>query len=237
MLSFGSSCRTKESGGDHPADEDASLMATSGNAVQGTIRLVGPNDWACVVWTVAGIAQQNGVVADIFRKDPNILSGSRLISIKSSKFFQDYSKDGTTAGKNLNGLWGDCARFAIVSTQPNSEEVQIRTNTYYTAWAADGNGARMVPNKSLRVGCATARDGYVVIDVCKNNDDNQKWLWDKGNNGGYGYIKLAKDSGKCMDVSGGSAGVSPGQPIILYRCKPFVAGPGGISNNQRFWLD
>lgn len=237
-LGFGSACKALP-GSDSAVDtgELSTIKDAGEKAWRGTLRLVSPNDWACVAWTISNVTVHNSVVDDIFKKQPKVTEGSQLIAIKSSHYFVDYSKDGTAKGQNLNGAWGDCPQFTVYKTGAHSQELEIRTNTFYKALAPDGNGSQMVGQHSSAVGCATAENGVVKVKACDSQDSNQRWLWDAGKNGGYGYIKLANDSSQCMDVNGGGAGVTQGQPIILHRCKPFVAGPGGLSNNQRFWLD
>jgi hypothetical protein len=213
----------------------------SKNEFKGTIRSVRPNDWACLAWTVADVTMPNSIWDNILKREPKVLEGSHLITMKSSKFFVDYSNDPITAGKGYNGAWGDCPGFSIVSKEKSGDlsngPFQLRSNLVHTAGDFDGNGQKMIPHQTKNYFCATAVEGRVVMNLCDSQNPNQDWLWDQGKNSGYGYMKLARDTSLCMDVPNSGSGVSQGRPMILYRCKPFIAGPGGDSNNQRFWLD
>lgn len=204
---------------------------------RGSMRVVKPNQWACLAWTVADVTQYNSIFEDILRREPKTLTGSHLITMTNSKFFVDYSSDPVTAGQNINGAWGDCPVFEAAYSDSSSQTLQIRSSVVHSASPPDGNGQKMIPHQIQGKYCATAQDGRVMMNPCNPDDDNQKWLWDGGKNGGYGYIKLAKNPNLCMDIPQGGANINVGRAIILHRCKSFAAGPGAASNNQRFWLD
>ncbi len=69
----------------------------------------------------------------------------------------------------------------------------------------------------------------VIVFRC-HHGANQEWLWealDVDANNGFWYRVRNVNSGKCLDVQGGS--VAPGASLIQFDCKK-------NAKNQQFWL-
>lgn len=124
-----------------------------------------------------------------------------------------------------------CHRYTLQTFDDGS--VSIQTTNTITAHTAE-----------LKAGanCLTFQDykKEPTYEPC-DGSDRQRFYWDRGQNGGYGFIKTKIGMGQqkelCLDVLGGGHTVGGvGRRLNFYNCKSFGAGPHSDSNNQRFYL-
>jgi hypothetical protein len=125
-----------------------------------------------------------------------------------------------------------CHRFTVVNHGDGSVSMQ-------TFSSVEPKLTAMVDKPN----CLAVGPSYQALyKACDSKDDRQRFLWDKGENRGYGYIKWPSSGGsseseKCLDVEKDGPEISGDTILQFAACKPYSAGPVSDSNNQRFYLD
>lgn len=82
----------------------------------------------------------------------------------------------------------------------------------------------------------------VGLAPCDRDNQNQEFIWDSGNEGGYGYIRFKSDHKTTFDIEEGNgmlhggSDITKNRRILGWHMKPFAAGIGAKSANQRFYF-
>lgn len=125
-----------------------------------------------------------------------------------------------------------CHRFTILNHADGSVSMQ-------TFSSVEPRLTAMVDKPN----CLAVSPTYdAVYKACDPKDESQRFAWDKGEDGGYGYIKWPSLGGstekeKCLDVMRGGSEIAGDSILQFAACKPYSAGPVADSNNQRFYLE
>lgn len=125
-----------------------------------------------------------------------------------------------------------CHRFVIVNYGDGSVSMQ-------TLSSVEPRLTAMVDKPNC---LAVSPTNDAIYKACDSEDESQRFSWDKGENGGYGYIKWpflggSREKEKCLDVARGGSDISGDTILQFAACKPYSAGPVSDSNNQRFYLE